>query len=68
MLSFLFFQVPDDEFEIVSVIPADDVDSSQDLNNLLFSLETTTVVTFIAQRYSLAFVLDLSSSLSSLVR
>jgi len=60
-------QIADDDFEILSAIKPDDVDAGDDVNTLSFVLEPTTVVTFIAHRYSLAFVLDLSSSLSSLV-
>jgi len=74
-LYFLFYQSSEEDFKILSIIPAveegDDSSSTPGPVDVTqcqwFQVTPLTAVTFIARRYALAFVLDLSPSLALLV-
>ena len=65
--SIFTIQGKDDDYEVVSLIPMDDLDSRDRSSGCSFYLSPTTLVTYIARRYRMAFVLDASPSLASLV-
>lgn len=61
------FQSKGDDFEIISVIPTDDLVSRERSTNCYFCLAPSTIITFLAHRYRFVFILDISPSLASLV-
>lgn len=65
----LVWKSKEEEFDILSCVPSDDVDSGREhfASPPSFMLAPETDVTFIAHQYRLVFVIDLSPSLSSLV-
>ena len=65
----MFWKSKEEEFDVLSCVPSDDVDSEREhsASPPSFFLAPETDVTFIAHQYRLVFVIDLSPSLSSLI-
>jgi len=68
-LWFCLSQSKEEEYEVLSCIPSDDIDYERERFASLpsFFLAPETDVTFIAHQYRLVFVIDLSPSLSSII-